>query len=204
MISSTAKTAPAPGNNARSRSGMWPFANWIRWMQLRNWLTWLLLQAIAWRHYRQTVKSSTASGSIISSEFISSGPGLVPWMLKLRTIINGSGGIIIVRVPTDRIPTHPGVMLGEEFLDPLGLTQRDLADAILVPYQRVNEIMNQKREITPDTALRQAKYFGNTPGFWMNLQLRYDLYQVQKSGSEVIRKIRAFKPDRSLAESRLS
>jgi len=105
----------------------------------------------------------------------------------------------MVRIPTHRIPTHPGMMLREEFLDPLGITQRQLADAILVPYQRVNEIINQKRGITPDTALRLAKYFGNTPGFWMNLQLRFDLYQAQMSDSEDIKKIRTLKLDRALA-----
>lgn len=105
----------------------------------------------------------------------------------------------MVRIPTHRIPTHPGMMLREEFLDPLGITQRQLADAILVPYQRVNEIINQKRGITPDTALRLAKYFGNTPGFWMNLQLRFDLYQAQMSDSEDIKKIRTLKLDQALA-----
>jgi addiction module HigA family antidote len=105
----------------------------------------------------------------------------------------------MVRIPTDRPPTHPGLMLREEFLDPLGITQRELADAILVPYQRVNEIINQKRGITPDTALRLAKYFGNTPGFWMNLQLRFDLYQAQMSDSEDIKKIRTLKLDQALA-----
>jgi antitoxin HigA-1 len=101
----------------------------------------------------------------------------------------------MVRIPSDRIPTHPGVMLREEFLNPLGITQRELADSILVPYQRVNEIINEKRGITPDTALRLAKYFGNTPGFWMNLQLRYDLYQAQKADNEEIKKIRTLKLD---------
>ena len=105
----------------------------------------------------------------------------------------------MVRIPTDRTPTHPGIMLREEFLDPLGITQRELADAILVPYQRVNEIVNQKRGITPDTALRLAKYFGNTPGFWMNLQLRFDLYQAQKSDRDDIKKIKTLKLDQALA-----
>ena len=99
----------------------------------------------------------------------------------------------MVRIPSDRTPTHPGVMLREEFLDPLGITQRELADSILVPYQRVNEIINEKRGITPDTALRLAKYFGNTPGFWMNLQLRFDLYQAQKADKDEIKKIRTLK-----------
>jgi len=101
----------------------------------------------------------------------------------------------MVRIPSDRVPTHPGVMLREEFLDPLGITQRDLANGILVPYQRVNEIINEKRGITPDTALRLAKFFGNTPGFWMNLQLRFDLYQAQKADSEDIKKIKTIKVD---------
>jgi len=105
----------------------------------------------------------------------------------------------MVRIPSDRVPTHPGVMLREEFLDPLGITQRDLSNGILVPYQRVNEIINEKRGITPDTALRLAKFFGNTPGFWMNLQLRFDLYQAQKTDSEDIKKIKTLKVDRAFA-----
>jgi len=105
----------------------------------------------------------------------------------------------MVRIPSDRSPTHPGVMLREEFLVPLEITQRELADAILVPYQRVNEIINEKRGITPNTALRFAKYFGNTPGFWMNLQLRFDLYQAQKVDNEEIKNIRTLKLDHASA-----
>lgn len=67
-------------------------------------------------------------------------------------------------------------MLLLEFLDPMGLTQRDLADGIHVPYQRVNELVNGRRGITPSTALRLGKFFGMTPDFWMNLQQRWDLY----------------------------
>jgi addiction module HigA family antidote len=59
------------------------------------------------------------------------------------------------------------------------ITQRELANGIRVPYQRVNELINGKRGITPSTALRLAKFFGTTPGFWMNLQLRWDLYRTQ-------------------------
>jgi addiction module HigA family antidote len=81
-------------------------------------------------------------------------------------------------------------MLLEEFLKPMELSQRDLADGIRVPYQRVNELINRRRGITPATALRLAKYFGNTAGFWMNLQLRWDLYQAQQSEAEALRTIR--------------
>ena len=74
------------------------------------------------------------------------------------------------------IPTHPGEMLLEEFLNPMGITQRELAEKIHVPYQRVNEIINKRRGITPSTALRLAKLFGVSEDLWMNLQLRWDLY----------------------------
>jgi len=87
----------------------------------------------------------------------------------------------MVRIPTHRAPTHPGEMLMEEFLKPMGLSQRELADAIHVPYQRINEIINCRRGITPSTSLRLAKYFGTSADFWLNLQSRWDLYFAQQS-----------------------
>ena len=99
----------------------------------------------------------------------------------------------MIRVPTHREPTHPGEMLLEEFLKPMELSQRELADGIRVPYQRVNELINRRRGITPATALRLAKYFGNTPGFWMNLQLRWDLYHAQQTEAATLRTIRRVK-----------
>jgi len=92
----------------------------------------------------------------------------------------------MVRIPTHRAPTHPGEMLLEEFLLPMHITQRILADAIQVPYQRINEIVNGKRGITPSTALRLAKFFGMTPDFWLNLQLRWDLYWTQQAEGAVL------------------
>jgi addiction module HigA family antidote len=86
----------------------------------------------------------------------------------------------MISIPTHREPTHPGEMLLEEFLIPLSLTQRQLAEAIHVPYQRVNEIVNRRRGVTPSTALRLARFFGLSPDFWMNLQLRWDLYHAQQ------------------------
>ena len=71
----------------------------------------------------------------------------------------------MIRIPTHRTPTHPGEMLLEEFLRPMRLTQKELAVAIRVPYQRVNEIINGRRGITPSTALRLAKFFGISPDF---------------------------------------
>jgi len=72
-------------------------------------------------------------------------------------------------------------MLVEEFLRPMGLTQRELAQAVHVPYQRINELVNERRGITPSTALRLAKYFGMAADVWMNLQLRWDLYHAQRA-----------------------
>ena len=87
----------------------------------------------------------------------------------------------MISVPTDRTPTHPGEMLVEEFLKPMGLTQREVAQAIHVPYQRINEIVNGKRGVTPRTALRLEKFLGMPASFWLNLQLRWDLYFAQRA-----------------------
>ena len=77
--------------------------------------------------------------------------------------------------PTTMPPIHPGEVLLEEYLEPLGITQHRLAIAIGVPPRRINEIVHGKRRITADTALRMARYFGTSERFWMNLQGRYDL-----------------------------
>lgn len=95
-----------------------------------------------------------------------------------------------MRIPTHRQPTHPGEMLREEFLIPMNLTQKELADSIQVPYQRINEIVSGKRGITPSTALRLAKYFGMSADFWLNLQIKFDLYLVQKKEKQVLERIR--------------
>jgi len=86
----------------------------------------------------------------------------------------------MVRIPSHREPTHPGEMLVEEFLKPMQITQRELADAIHVPYQRVNELVNKKRGVTPSTALRLGKFFEVSADFWLNLQIRWDLYKAQQ------------------------
>ena len=96
----------------------------------------------------------------------------------------------MVRIPTHRPPTHPGEMLLEEFLKPMGISQSQLAKKIQVPYQRINELVNGKRGVTPATALRLAKFFGMSAGFWMNLQLRCDLFHAQRAEAEALKRIR--------------
>jgi len=76
-------------------------------------------------------------------------------------------------------PIHPGEILMEEFLEPLGISQYRLAKDISVSPRRINEIVHGKRSITADTALRLAKFFGTTERFWLNLQVRYDL-EIEK------------------------
>jgi addiction module HigA family antidote len=99
----------------------------------------------------------------------------------------------MIRIPARRVPTHPGEMLLEEFLEPMGISQSDLAKAIRVPYQRVNELVNGRRGITSSTALRLAKFFGTTPSFWLNLQQRWDLYQAARDEADDLRRIRSIR-----------
>lgn len=76
-------------------------------------------------------------------------------------------------------PVHPGEILQEEFLGPMGISQYRLAKSISVPARRINEVVHGKRSITADTALRLSRFFGTSERFWMNLQTRYDL-EVEK------------------------
>ena len=85
-----------------------------------------------------------------------------------------------------RITTHPGEMLREEFLVPLGISQNALAMKIRVPATRIGDIIHGRRSITPDTALRLARFFGNSPEFWMNLQLMHDLSKARLELSKMI------------------
>jgi antitoxin HigA-1 len=97
------------------------------------------------------------------------------------------------RLPAKRPPTHPGEMLLHEFLKPLGLTQVELAQRIAVPFQRVNQIVKQKRTVTPDTALRLAQLLGTTPEFWLNLQRNWDLHEAIIAASKEIALIKPLK-----------
>lgn len=109
----------------------------------------------------------------------------------------------MVRIPTHRPPTHPGEMLLEEFLKPLGITQKDFAERAEISLTRLNEIVNGKRGVTPDTALRFSQLLGTTAQFWLNLQLACDLYAaVHSPEAERIRKLRpVHRPARAAAAS---
>jgi antitoxin HigA-1 len=78
-------------------------------------------------------------------------------------------------IPENRVPTHPGEVLLEEFLKPMAISQSAFAEHVRMPLQRVNEVVRGKRGVTPDTAWRFAQALGTSPEFWMNLQCAYDL-----------------------------
>jgi len=92
-------------------------------------------------------------------------------------------------LPENRIPTHPGEILLEEFLNPLGMSQVAFARHIGVPTQRINEIIRGKRGVTPDTAWLFAQALGTSPQFWLNLQGAYDLARTRPK--KTVERIRA-------------
>jgi addiction module HigA family antidote len=87
-------------------------------------------------------------------------------------------------------PVHPGEVLSEEFLQPLGVTQHHLAVEIGVPPRRINEIVHGTRRVTADTALRLSRYFGTSDRFWLNLQTRYDVEVEKDNLGDALRRIR--------------
>lgn len=93
--------------------------------------------------------------------------------------------------PTNKMrPIHPGEILREEFLVPLEMSAHALAMELKVPAPRINEIVRERRAVTPDTALRLARYFGTTPEFWLNLQTSYDLKVTElKVGSKIAEEV---------------
>ena len=96
----------------------------------------------------------------------------------------------MLRIPTHGPPTHPGEMLLEEFLKPLGLTQREMAKRLGISYPRLNEIIRARRGMTADTAMRLEQLLGMEAQFWMNLRLTWDLYHAKRSAAaKAIRKI---------------
>lgn len=98
----------------------------------------------------------------------------------------------MIRVPSHRTPTHPGEMLLEEFLTPMGLTKQKLAAAIHVPELQIHNLIQGQEGISPSLALRLARVFNMSASFWMNLQLRWDLYQAQQAEGEELNAIQPF------------
>ena len=90
----------------------------------------------------------------------------------------------------ERVPTHPGEILKEEFLEPLAMTQSHLAKALGTSFRAINELVNEKRGITVEMSLKLSKYFGTTPQLWLNLQNHYDLYRVSKKKKDLLDEVK--------------
>ena len=91
------------------------------------------------------------------------------------------------------MPTHPGEILREEFLIPLDMTQSHLAKALHTSFRAINELVNEKRGITIEMALKLSKYFGTTPQLWLNLQNQYDLYKISVKKKEILDEVEVCK-----------
>ena len=94
---------------------------------------------------------------------------------------------------TTRRPTPPGVILLEEFLKPLGVSQAEAARRMSIPYQRLNELVRGERALSPSTAVKLAYFLNTTPKFWMNLQIAVTLYDTEKQERTALRKISPLK-----------
>ena len=103
------------------------------------------------------------------------------------------------RIPTHGPPTHPGVMLREEFLKPLGLSRKDFAAAVGIPYGRVNKILNGQGRVTAGIAYRLSKYTGISPEFWLNGQMAWDMYHALRSEAAALERIQPL-PRESFSE----
>lgn len=96
------------------------------------------------------------------------------------------------QIPRNRAPTHPGEILAKDFLEPLEMTQTELAERLGVQYKRVNQIVNKRRRVTAETAVLLSRAFGTSPEFWLNLQQACDLYEVEHG--EKADRLREVKP----------
>lgn len=106
----------------------------------------------------------------------------MPTKSRSRTTTEGEAASLVHRrLPTHRPPTHPGEMLLEEFLKPLGITQSAFAVRLGVSFPRLNEIIRGRRSVTPDTALRLARVTGMGADFWLGLQQDWDLWHALRS-----------------------
>ncbi|MBI3599330.1 MAG: HigA family addiction module antidote protein [Nitrospinae bacterium] len=91
-----------------------------------------------------------------------------------------------------REPTHPGEILKKDFMDPLGLSQTILAKEVNTSFRTINEIINHKRNISPEMAIKLSRYFRTSPEVWLNLQNQYDLYRVKENKKDTLESIKPY------------
>ena len=106
-----------------------------------------------------------------------------PWMSGLRITTRTKESKVTLFVPTDRRPTHPGEFLRDEFIEPMGLIQREVADALHISEVGLNLLLNGKKRLTAQMALRLERAFGVSAQTWLNMQIACDLYAAQHSSA---------------------
>lgn len=182
-----ALTLPLPGGHARETCGRRPDGSSTRSTVSGTSSISLFPRGIGWNHCAVTGAGSTALGSTINIGFASGGRLEMATRSRSRTTTKRqaaerrpvrSRALVGRRLPRRRPPTHPGEMLLEEFVKPLGITQSELAIRLSISFPRLNEIIRGKRGVTPDTALRLARVLGMSADFWLGLQLDWDLWHA--------------------------
>jgi antitoxin HigA-1 len=146
-----------------------------------NYAFWLRPLEISWKPCEAIGKEDTRFGSMINGESVLPGVMAIATMWKSSTIIR-KGAVKMSKSETLVPPVHPGEILREDFMKPLGLTVNRLALELHVPATRIGEIVHERRRITAETALRLARYFNTNAEFWLNLQNFYDLEVSKRSG----------------------
>ena len=151
--------------------------NSIKSIAFVNCANWQFHREIDLNLYEVIAQGNTVSESMINSEFVFDGKKVALMKSKLQTTTKLKGR----RLPTNRPPTHPGEMLLEEFLKPLGISQSAFAVRLGVSFPRLNEVINGKRCVTPDTALRLAQVLGMPADFWLDLQSDWNLWHAMRT-----------------------
>ena len=182
-----ASTLPLHGERVPEISGELPDESSIRSITFKtSWALPFLLGTVL-SDFTAIGAGSTASGSTTSIGFVSGGRMEMPTTSRSRTTTRRGNtarddarpaNLVGRRLPRERPPTHPGEMLLEEFIRPLGVTQSELAVRLGISFPRLNEIVRGKRGVTPDTALRLARVLGMPADFWLGLQLDWDLWHA--------------------------
>jgi addiction module HigA family antidote len=170
---------------AQDRFGPLLGANWTSSIEFANWQNWRFRRAIGSSGYEGTALDNIVSASMSNIVSVFDGRMVMQTKLKSRTTTRRSprnGKVVVARrLPAKRPPTHPGEMLLEEFLKPLGISQSAFAVRLGISFPRLNEVVRRRRSVTPDTALRLAQVLGVSADFWLGLQQDWDLWHAKRS-----------------------
>ena len=137
---------------------------------------------IGWRRLREIEPAGTAYASIVSGEFALSGATAMPTMLKSTTTMHDQTANTLHYAENE----HPGVILREEFLEPLNISQNQLALAMEVPRNRISQIIHGKRAITAETSIRLGRALGMSDFFFLNLQIQYEKFEALRQFDKAI------------------